>query len=65
VPISHKVLVQAGRNAISKIASPFVSAQHSQKNQRAQYVAEIKKALNPGVSVAHQIFHAAEARLKM
>jgi hypothetical protein len=36
-----------------------------QKSQKAQYVADVKKSLNPGVSVAHQIFQAAEARLKM
>ena len=65
MPISHSSFTQSGRSATSKAASPFASSQHSQKNQRAQYVAEIKKSLNPGVSVAHQMFHAAEARLKM
>jgi hypothetical protein len=56
---------QAGRNNSTKTSSPNTSLQNGQKNQRAQYVAEIKKSLHPGVSVAHQIFQAAEARLKM
>jgi hypothetical protein len=56
---------QAGRNNASKTSSPNTCVQTGQKNQRAQYVAEIKKSLHPGVSVAHQIFQAAEARLKM
>jgi hypothetical protein len=55
---------QAGRSAASK-NSPVVASAHSQRNQTAQYVAEIKKSLNPGVSVAYQIFQSAENRLKM
>jgi len=54
---------QSGRNAGSKTVSPVTKC--CQKSQRAQYVADIKKSLHPGVTVALQIFQAAEARLKM
>jgi hypothetical protein len=58
-------LSQAGRQSALKTASSATAAVYGQKSQKAQYVAEIKKSLNPGIFVAHQIFNAAEAHLKM
>jgi hypothetical protein len=58
-------LFQAGRSVSTKTASSVTASAQSQRNQTALYVAEIKKSLNPGVSVACQIFQTAEARLKM
>jgi hypothetical protein len=45
--------------------SPIITSAPSQRNQTALYIAEIKKSMNPGVSVACQIYQTAEARLKM